>query len=134
MNPGEIKILIVEDEGIVAVGLKAALMGFGFIVLPIAISGESAIRIASEHHPDIVLMDITLRGKVNGIEAAMAIMAEHQTPHIYCTAHSDEATLEAARKTSPSAILLKPISEHSIRSAIYEALASHGGNADSGVS
>lgn len=116
------KILIVEDEGIVAIGIKATLLGFGYKVLPIAISGESAIRIAAEHGPDLILMDIKLRGRLNGIEAATVIKKQYSAPIIYCTAHSDPATLEAARNTNPFAILMKPIKDDELRATIQSAL------------
>ena len=122
MNPADTKILIVEDEGIVAIGIKATLLGFGYKVLPIAISGESAIRIASEHKPDLVLMDIKLRGRLNGIETATVLIRQYSTPVIYCTAHSDPATMEAAQGTSPSAILMKPVSDSDLKAAVQHAL------------
>ena len=122
MNPGEIKILIVEDEGIVAIGIKATLLGFGYKVLPIAISGESALRIAAEHTPDLILMDIKLRGRLNGIETAMALKGKIDAPIIYCTAHTDPATVEAAMGTGPAAILMKPVNDEDLRAAVQSAL------------
>ncbi len=122
MHPGETKILIVEDEGIVAIGIKATLLGFGYKVLPIAISGESAIRIATEHAPDLILMDIKLRGKLNGIETAMALKKSLKAPVIYCTAHTDPATVEAAMGTGPAAILMKPVNDEDLRAAVQSAL------------
>ena len=125
MNPGETKILIVEDEGIVAIGIKATLLGFGYKVLPIAISGESAIRIATEHTPDLILMDIKLRGRLNGIETAIALKSQLKAPIIYCTAHTDPATVEAAMGTGPASILMKPVNDEDLRAAVQSALEGH---------
>lgn len=119
-------ILVVEDEGIVAMNMKLSLLGMGFEVLPIAISGPSAIDIASRTRPDVVLMDIRLRGKMDGVQTAEAIAREHGVPVIYVTAHTDEETVERARRTNPSALLRKPVSDIELKSAIMDALKNNG--------
>lgn len=112
------KILIVEDEGIVAVQTKLTLMSLGYDVLPIAISGNSAIDLAGQHCPDLVLMDIKLRGKLDGVDAAMRIISQMNIPVIFVTAHSDEHTLARARATNPIGILNKPVEEYQLREAL----------------
>jgi len=112
------KILIVEDEGIVAIQTKLTLISLGYDVLPIAISGSSAIDLAGQHSPDLVLMDIKLRGKLDGIDAATSIIGRMSIPVIYVTAHSDEHTLARARATNPAGILNKPVEEYQLRDAL----------------
>lgn len=107
--PGKAKVLIVEDEGIIAMTNKIALLQAGYDVLPIAITGKSALVIAEQHRPDIVLMDIRLRGQMDGIEAAIRIKALYVVPIIYLTSYTNDETLDRARATDPVKILLKPI-------------------------
>lgn len=121
------KILIVEDEGIVAVQTKLTLMSLGYEVLPIAISASSAIDLASQHSPDLVLMDIKLRGKLDGIDAASTIVGQMKIPVIFVTAHSDEGTLTRARATNPLGILNKPVEEYQLRDALDGAFSPGGG-------
>ncbi len=118
----KIRILVVEDEGIVAMNTKLSLIGMGFDVLPIAISGTSALKIASGHKPDIVLMDIRLRGKMDGIETVERLKEKVDIPVIYITAHTDEQTVERANNTNPSCLLQKPVDDKTLRKAINKAL------------
>ncbi|NLW75127.1 MAG: response regulator, partial [Methanomicrobiales archaeon] len=102
------KILIVEDEMIISMEIKQKLRGMGYEVVGQAITGESAILKAGEKNPDLVLMDIRLKGEMDGITAAKRIIELYDLPIIFLTAHSDKATLERAIAVSPSGYLLKP--------------------------
>lgn len=116
------KILIVEDENIVARDIAGSLQALGYTVCDIAATGEEAIKKAQRHSPDLILMDIKLEGEMTGIEAANAIVHHVHVPIIYLTAHADNATLHKARHTHPSGYLLKPFKEHELRITIEMAL------------
>jgi CheY-like chemotaxis protein len=116
------KILIVEDEGIQAMNTKLTLLKLGFEVLPIAISGKSAIELALKHKPDLILMDIRLRGKMDGIEAAGVIMEKSPTPIIFISAYIDQQTTKRVQKAAPAAFLEKPVDEKTLNIQIKKAL------------
>jgi CheY-like chemotaxis protein len=116
------RVLIVEDEGIVAMDLENQLVSLGYEVPAIAASGEEAIRRAAELGPDLVLMDIKLRGDMDGLEAAEQIRARADVPVIYLTAFSDWGTLQRAKASAPFAYLLKPIEPTHLRSVVEIAL------------
>jgi CheY-like chemotaxis protein len=88
------RILVVEDEAIVAMGIKQKLEDLGHQVVDIAYTGEDAVQTALETKPDLILMDIVLKGNVDGIEAAAKIRNQLDIPVIYLTAYSDEEVLE----------------------------------------
>lgn len=119
------RILIVEDEGIVALDIQQQLIGLGYDVPAMAASGEDAIRKAAETRPDLVLMDIRLKGEMDGIQAAQHIQARSGIPIIYATAHSDEATLQRAKITGPFGYVLKPFETRELHIAIEIALYRH---------
>lgn len=98
------KILVVEDEIIVAVNLGQKLKKLGYELVGITSSGEEAIQKAEENHPDLVLMDINIEGNLDGIETAEVLRNRFHTPVIYLTAYADESTLDRAKKPSPSDI------------------------------
>ena len=115
------QILIVEDELIVADDIKRTMERLGYSVAAIVRSGEEAIHKADELQPDLVLMDIVLKGEMNGIEAAAKI-GKLNIPVIYLTAYTDPETLELAKVTEPYGYLVKPFKERELRSAIEIAL------------
>ncbi len=115
-------ILVVEDEGIVAMNTKLALISMGFEVLPIAISGTSALKIAVRLKPDLILMDIRLRGKMDGIETTIKLRESMDIPVIYVTAHTDDLTVERANNTNPNGLLQKPVDDKTLKKAINKAL------------
>ncbi|EMO83251.1 response regulator receiver domain protein [Leptospira santarosai str. AIM] len=92
------KILVVEDEIIVAVNLGQKLKKLGYELVGITSSGEEAIQKAEENHPDLVLMDINIEGNLDGIETAEVLRNRFHTPVIYLTAYADESTLDRATK------------------------------------
>jgi PAS domain S-box-containing protein len=117
-----IQILVVEDERIIALNLKESIESLGYAVPAIAASGEIAIQKANELRPDLVLMDIRLKGEMDGIEAAQQIWESLQIPVIYVTGHSDQSTLERAKITAPFGYILKPLKERELYVAIETAL------------
>ncbi len=124
--PKTVNVLVVEDEYILARNLKESLETFGYTVVDIADSGETAIECALRLRPTIVLMDIRIRGEVDGIEAAEYIWQQLQIPVIYVTGHSDQTTVERATLTLPFGYILKPIREQELYVAIQTALSRYG--------
>lgn len=121
-EPNAIQILVVEDERVVARDIKACLENLGYIVPAIASSGIEAIEQAQALHPDVVLMDIRLKGEIDGIQAAQHIWQELHIPVIYSTGHSDRATVERAMATDPLGYILKPIKEQDLYVTLKTAL------------
>jgi len=119
------KILIVEDEFITAADLKQRLEKLGYNILGIADNGEDAIKKTRETHPDMVLIDIILKGEMDGIETAQQIRDLYDIPFIYLTAYYDDTTLERAKKTEPYGYILKPFEETRIQSTIKMAVYKH---------
>lgn len=122
---GPAKILIVEDERIVAMDLAETLRELGYAVVGMAARGEDAIQRAAELSPALILMDVRLAGKLDGVQAADAIRSKQDIPVIYLTAHSDNETLKRAASTSASGYLVKPFKSPELRCAIEIALHKH---------
>jgi len=120
-----IGVLIVDDERIVSMALERALRQMRYSVSGIADTGEDAIRIAQERQPQLVLMDIKLKGDMDGIEAAAEIQKRFDVPVVYLTAYADEQTLQRAVHTSAYGYVLKPFDERALRVAIEMALHRH---------
>ncbi|MCD6297011.1 MAG: PAS domain S-box protein, partial [Deltaproteobacteria bacterium] len=119
------KVLIVEDDGIIAMDIQSRLMSLGFDVSGMVSSGEEAIYRAKETPPDIVLMDIRLEGEMDGIEAADQIRTQFNIPVVYLTAYAEEAVLERAKITEPFGYILKPIENRELHRVIEIALVKH---------
>jgi len=119
------RILIVEDEGIIAKDIQSTLNRSGYSVVGIASSGEEAIKKAMEIHPDIVLMDIVLEGAMDGVEAAEYIRDHFDIPVVYLTAYSDDTTLQRAKITEPFGYILKPFQEKELYTTIEMAIYKH---------
>jgi len=115
-------ILIVEDEAIIAKALSEQLTRLGYEVLGITATGEEAVVLARERRPNVVLMDIRLKGSMDGIQAAERIGRDGKAPVIYLTAHSDSATLQRAKLTGPVGYILKPFEERELETQIEIAL------------
>ncbi len=116
------KILVVEDEKIVALGIKKMLKNMGYLVPSIASSGKEAISKAEITFPDLVLMDIMLKGDMDGVEAAEQIRQLFDVPVVYLTAYSDEKILARAKRTKPYGYIIKPFEENSLHATIELAL------------
>ena len=113
-------ILVVEDESIIALDLKNRLKKLGFKISAVVSTGKEAIRLAGKFKPDLVLMDILLKGELDGVEAARIIMMENSIPVIFLSSFSDEITLQEANKVSPYGYLVKPFSETELKSKIED--------------
>ena len=116
------KILVVEDEAVTGMDIRKSLTELGYSVCAIATTGELAVREAGELHPDLILMDIMLAGKMNGIEAAELIKKEYHIPVVYLTAYSDDNFLAKAKLTEPFGYILKPFRELELKTTIEMAL------------
>ncbi len=120
-----IKVLVVEDEVIVAQDIAGRLKKLGYIVTATVASGEEAIEKATENRPDIVLMDIVLKGEMDGVAAAQQIRTKINVPTVFLTAYADEKTLERAKITNPFGYIIKPFQQQDLRVAIEIALQRH---------
>jgi PAS domain S-box-containing protein len=118
-------ILIAEDEVIVARDLSTRLKNLGYVPLDPVYRGDDAIRVALDRRPDLVVMDIGLRGDIDGIDAARQIRAEADIPVIFITAFSDQETLQRAKGSEPFGYILKPIDEREIRTTVEMAIYKH---------
>ncbi|AEG00778.1 EAL domain-containing protein [Methylomonas methanica] len=116
------RIMIVEDEGIIAMDIRRQLEGFGYEVVATAFSGGQAITLANEYKPDLVMMDIVLKGDMDGISAAHAITESLRIPVIFLTAYSDPATLLRAKATGAYGYLIKPFRPDELHASIEVAL------------
>jgi diguanylate cyclase (GGDEF)-like protein/PAS domain S-box-containing protein len=116
------RILIVEDEKIIALDLQRRLERFGFSVVGMAASGDEAVDLAKDREPDIILMDIRLEGEMDGIEASKRIRAQFAIPVIFLTAYTDEKTLDRAKEVEPFGYILKPFKERELYTTIDIAL------------
>jgi CheY-like chemotaxis protein len=116
------KILIVEDEAIIALDIQYTLENLGYRVPAVVSSGEESIEKASEIHPDLVLMDIKLSGDMDGISAAEQIYNRFRIPVVYLTAYSDEKMLEGMRRTMLFGYISKPFDEGVLKSTIEKVL------------
>jgi PAS domain S-box-containing protein len=119
------RIMIVEDEAITAMELEETLKKRGYDVIGTASNGNTAIRIAKEKWPDLILMDIRIEGKLDGIETANQIHGFHEIPIIFLTAYSDDLTISRAIKTKSHSFMLKPFNEKELYSNIELALRRH---------
>jgi diguanylate cyclase (GGDEF)-like protein/PAS domain S-box-containing protein len=117
------RILVVEDDGIIAKDICDTLRRLSYEVAGTAVSGEMAVQQATTLRPDLILMDIRLKGPMDGITAAERIIQQQATPVVYLTAHSDIATLQRARNTTPYGYLIKPFAEHDLHTTVEIALA-----------
>lgn len=119
------QILVVEDEIIVAEDIRRSLQNMGYNI-PVTVSkGEDAIKTAGENNPDLVLMDIVIEGKMDGIQTAEQIRSRYNIPVVYLTAYSDIKTLERAKITEPFGYIIKPFKERELNINIEIALYKH---------
>ena len=119
------RILVVEDDGILALALETMLEKLGYAVLQPVARGEDALAVAATEQPDLVLMDIQLAGKMDGITAARRIRSFSNIPVIYLTCHSEQPLLQQAKVTSPYGYLIKPVFERELAVSIEMALYRH---------
>lgn len=120
------KVLVVEDEGIVAKDIRNTLDSYGYAVTDVVFTGEAAVESAAHNQPDVVLMDIVLKGDIDGITAAEQIRMRFNIPIVYVTAYADNDLLQRAKVTEPFGYILKPFDPREIHTAIEVALYKHG--------
>jgi len=116
------RVLLVEDEMIVLEDLRRRLAGMGYEVAATARSGREAVEKASAHRPDVVVMDISLRGEMDGVEAAEKIFESTRIPVVYVTGLGDPETMQRAQLTPRFSFVLKPVDDHELRYVIEMAL------------
>ncbi len=119
------RILVVEDEAVVAMDLEDRLLAMGYQLAGQASTGEQALELCARERPDLILMDIRLAGDMDGVQAAMEIRQRLRLPVIFLTAYSEEATLARAKLAEPYGYLLKPLEDRELRSAVEIALYKH---------
>ncbi|MGA9979105.1 MAG: response regulator [Candidatus Sulfotelmatobacter sp.] len=119
------RALIVEDEILIAEELRERLSSLGFSVIAAVDSAEQGIAIATRERPDVVLMDIRLKGVKDGVEAAEEIYEQADVALVYLTAHSDQLTVERAKRTHYDGFILKPFRTQELRSTIEIAMYRH---------
>jgi CheY-like chemotaxis protein len=119
------QVLVVEDASIIAKDIQDMLRRLGYAVPAVVSSGEKAIQKAAETHPDLVLMDIMLKGDMDGVEAAQQIHDRFHIPVVYLTVYADEDTLQRAKIAEPFGYILKPFEERELHAAIEMALYRH---------
>jgi PAS domain S-box-containing protein len=118
----EKSILIVEDEGVVALSIQAALTKMGYKVVGIAVTGNEAIALATEHKPDVILMDIHIKGDIDGIQTTEKLHEITDIPVIFLTAYADDETVKRAIKTKSHSYLVKPYNPRELYSNIEFAI------------
>jgi len=116
------KILVVDDEAIITMQLEERLSTMGYAVIGMAASGEEAVEKARRLQPDLVLMDIVMPGRMNGIDAAEIIITDLQIPVIFVTSYADDKIIEKAKHVQPSGYIVKPFNELEVKAAIEVAL------------
>jgi PAS domain S-box-containing protein len=119
------RIMLVEDEKVVAADIEECVKGLGYEVVGAASTGTEALQLADKTMPDLVLMDIKLKGPLDGVDVAGALYEKHKIPVVYLTAHADAEILERAKRTAPSGYVLKPFDERTLRTAIEIAFDRH---------
>ncbi len=122
MNDATTRFLIVEDEMIIGANISLQLTNLGYDVMGIVPRGEEAIQFLKEKQPDMILMDINLKGKLDGVETAEIIHQEYDIPIIYITANADEVNFNRAKSTKPQAFISKPFKKIDLQRAIELAL------------
>ena len=125
MSGTRAQILVVEDENIVAKDIEHRLKALGYHVSALASSGEEALKRAQETSPDLVLMDIRLKGAIDGVETAEELRRRFNIPVVYLTAYADANTLQRAKVTEPFGYILKPFEERELYTCIEVALYKH---------
>lgn len=119
------KVLIVEDERLVAQHIAQLLKSDGYEICAIASDGATALKKIAEFYPDLILLDIRIKGEIDGIEVAERIKSLYSIPIVYLTAFSDGETLERAQKTNPQGYVIKPFRRQQLISTLAIAIANH---------
>ena len=118
------RVLIVEDDGIIAMNTMSQLVSMGHEVVGIAKSSNTAFAKIEEKLPELILMDIVLHGDLSGVDITRIVNEKYKIPVVYATAHTDDETLNKVNSTTYSGILYKPFEKYQLKEAINEALES----------
>ena len=121
----DINVLIVEDEPLIAEDIRMFLGNINYSIAGVAYDSTKALDLLATRNPDAVLLDITIRGDMDGIEIGEIIRKNYQIPFIYLTSHSDSNTIERAKKTFPDGYLLKPFDERDLLTSLEMAIYRH---------
>ncbi len=116
------KVFIIEDEAITALDIKRTLEKLNYEIVGIKDRGDEALKLIGETEPDVILMDITLKGELDGIETARLVNIQYKIPIVYLTAHYDDETIERSKTTNPYGFLLKPLNDRDLNSCLRMAL------------
>ena len=119
---GNRKVLVVEDESLIARALTKILNKFNYDIIGIANDSDAALRLLSETKPDIILMDIRIDGKLDGIQTAELIIANYDIPIVYMSSLDDQKTIDRAKQTQPFGYVTKPFEEKDIKIALEMSL------------
>ena len=119
---GKANIMVVEDEGVVSIDIRNMLQKAGYSIAAVAFQGEEAVKKAAMSGPDLVLMDIGLKGEIDGIEAARRIRERFQIPVVFLTGFADDVTVAKAKEVNPSGFIIKPINEEELKKTLEEIL------------
>ena len=117
-----VRILIVEDEALIAADIEMCLQSMGYEVVGKAGNGDLALDLFANKQPDLALLDITIQGSLSGIDLAKVIRKKYKFPYVFLTSHSDIGTLNQVKETLPYGYIVKPFTENDLRSAIELAL------------
>lgn len=117
-----IRILLVEDESIICEDIKKSIDTIGFEMVGCVHTGEEALSVIDDVQPDLVLMDIVLGGRMNGIQAAKAIKERHKRPVVFLTSYSDKITVSRAQEAGPYGYIVKPFNDIELKEAILSAM------------
>ncbi|SIT88609.1 LytR/AlgR family response regulator transcription factor [Pontibacter indicus] len=118
----QLKLLIAEDDVVIAQNLSLSLESMGYEVCQVVSSGEELLLQVHQHQPDLIILDITLEGKLDGIETAALLSKATKVPFIFMTAFSDKETIDRAKQTNPHAYLVKPFDVRTLQSSIELAI------------
>jgi CheY-like chemotaxis protein len=122
MTTPKANIMIVEDEGVVSIDIRNMLRKAGYGIAAVAFQGEEAVQKAEQSEPDLILMDIGLKGEIDGIEAAKRIRDRFQIPVVFLTGFADEVTLAKAKEVNPAGFIIKPINEDELNKTLDDIL------------
>ena len=115
-------IMVVEDEGVVSIDIRNMLKKAGYSIAAVAFQGDEAVEKAELSAPDIVLMDIGLKGEIDGIEAAKKIRDRFQIPVVFLTGFADKVTMTKAQEVNPAGFIIKPINEEELKKTLEDIL------------
>jgi len=124
--PKQIRVIIVEDEFIISDYIQGCLVNLGYDVAAVCTCFDEAITALQDHHPDIAIIDIAIKGDKNGIDIASYITANFNIPFVFASSHGDKGTIDKAKQAKPAAYLIKPFTEEDLYAAIETALVNFG--------